>query len=91
MYTKVLRFRYRFTVKAFVVQDCYTTNGEKKSLEHVSEVLRLLVKPKPEVTGEEIKGAAGMVLIFCCNYCRHRLIRCPQNTEIVYELSDMMN
>ena len=42
-------------MKAFVVQDCYTVNREKKTLEHVAEVLRFLVQPKPEVTGDEAK------------------------------------
>lgn len=47
-------YSHRFTVKAFIVQDCYTTSGEKKTLEHIAEVLRFIVKPKPEVKGDEL-------------------------------------
>ncbi len=51
-------FLSRFTIKAYVVQDCYTTSGDKRTIEHIAEILRYIVKPKAEVS-DQINGQSG--------------------------------
>ena len=42
----------RFTIKAYVIQDCYTTSGDKRTIDHIAEILRYIVRPKAELNDQ---------------------------------------